>query len=167
MSSLESIQEKIRQYLAGPDALRAGLQGLDEAGLDSRYSDDTWSIRSYVHHVVDGDELWKFGIRAALGTNSGAFALRWYWDMPQVEWGAAWGYATRPVEPALALLEMNRRQVLEVLPPDEALWQRSVLVHWPSGRQQPLSVEEIIAMQIRHVTGHLQDIGAIRALHAL
>jgi hypothetical protein len=36
--------------------------------------------------VVDGDDIWKPCIKAALGNSDGLFSLQWYWEKPQTEW---------------------------------------------------------------------------------
>ena len=71
--------------MAATPTARAGLEaavaGLSENELDSPRGG--WSIRQIVDHIVDGDDLWKTCIKAALGNSEGQFSLLWYWDLPR------------------------------------------------------------------------------------
>ncbi len=78
------------RYAEGPARLEAALAGLTEAQLDLTLAAGGWSIRQIAHHVVDGDDLWKTPIKAALGCPSEPFSLLWYWDHPQDEWAERW-----------------------------------------------------------------------------
>ena len=70
-------------YADGPAQLEAVLMGLTESDLDLAQTSDSWTIRQIVHHLADGDDLWKTCIKAALGNSEGSFSLQWYWDKPQ------------------------------------------------------------------------------------
>lgn len=54
-----------------------------------------WTIRQIVHHIVDGDDLWKACIKAALGNERGEFSLGWYWSLPQQVRAKRWVCAHR------------------------------------------------------------------------
>ena len=84
-------------YLAAPDRLAQAVTGLDATTLDRSLTADTWTIRQLVHHIVDGDDVWNVGIKAAIGNPDGVFTLQWYWDMPQTTWAEKWRYADRDV----------------------------------------------------------------------
>jgi hypothetical protein len=151
------------------------LAGLSEADLDLALSEDRWTIRQIVHHITDGDDLWKICIKAALGSRRGeprtpgpaVFGFPWYWDRPQDEWAEKWAYATRPIEPSLALLESNRCHVVQLLRQVPDAWTGCIIVRWPSGQEQEVTVAWVVEMQTRHVVGHLDDILAIRKAHGL
>ena len=101
-------------YADGPAQLEAVLMGLTESDLDLARTSDSWTIRQIVHHLADGDDLWKTCIKAALGNSEGSFSLQWYWDKPQTEWAENWKYANRSIEPSLALLRANRHNIVEL-----------------------------------------------------
>lgn len=153
-------------YARGPAALREALATLDNVALDLAQPDGGWTIRQIVHHVADGDDLWKTCILAALGQggeDGGAagravFALQWYWDRPQDEWVEHWAYAEREIEPSLALLEANRRRTVQLLCHTPEPLARCITVRWPGGQEQEVTVAGIVEMQTQHVAGHTDDI---------
>ena len=69
-------EQALARYASGPDQLEAAIAGLAPADLDLALDDDSWTIRQIVQHVVDGDDLWRIGIKAALGDTMSAFDLR-------------------------------------------------------------------------------------------
>lgn len=152
----------LASYAAGPERLAAAVAGLDETTLDAVPPEGGWSIRQIVHHVVDGDDIWKMFIKAALGDSTTPFSLQWYWDLPQETWADRWAYAQRRLEPSLALLAANRRHILQILEAVPDAWQRAVLVRWPHGQEQRVSVGWMVTMQAEHVLHHIETIRAIR-----
>ena len=99
----DNVNATLAQYADGPAQLEAALIGLTESDLNLAQTTETWTIRQIVHHIVDGDDIWKTCIKAALGNSEGLFSLQWYWDRPQTEWAETWGYANRRIEPSLVL----------------------------------------------------------------
>ncbi|MDY0110926.1 MAG: DinB family protein [Candidatus Krumholzibacteria bacterium] len=65
----------LARFAAGPESLAQALAGLRDADLDARPARGGWTIRQIVHHVTDGDDLWKSCIKMALGNEQGEFAL--------------------------------------------------------------------------------------------
>jgi uncharacterized damage-inducible protein DinB len=82
----------IARFAAGPTQLEAAIAGLSEGELDRAEGDHTWTIRQLVHHIADGDDIWKGFIKRATGNPGGTFDLQWYWEMPQDEWVEHWAY---------------------------------------------------------------------------
>jgi uncharacterized damage-inducible protein DinB len=154
-------------YANGPAQLEAAIAGLTEEELNLAQSADTWTIRQIVHHVVDGDDIWKIGIKAALGNSSGTFTLQWYWDKPQDEWVKSWDYAGRDLEPSLALFRANRRHILQLLSQMPDAWERSMSIEWPNGQEERITIGYIVEMQAGHVLGHIDDIRTIRQTHGV
>ncbi len=147
----------LERYAQGPQRLEAVLAGLNEAQLDLAPDDSSWSIRQYVHHIVDGDDIWKTCIKGALG-GGGDFALQWYWQQPQDLWAAQWQYAHRPLDASLALFRANRRHIVELLEHVPDPWERSMHIRWPGGEEMDLTVGYVVEMQGGHVLGHIDDI---------
>lgn len=157
----------LARYTAGPRQLRAAVTGLAAAGLDRGPSQGGWTIRQIAHHVVDGDDLWKMCLKAALGNGSAVFALDWYWAVAQDLWAERWNYAGRALEPSLALFEANRLHVAQLLEQVPQSLERRITVRWPDAREQEVPVWWVVEMQTRHALGHIADIQSIRQAHGL
>ncbi len=148
----------LARYADGPRQLEAAIAELSEDELDVAQSEDAWTIRQIVHHVVDGDDIWKVFIKRAIGNTGGEFDLAWYWEMPQDEWVKSWRYASRAIEPSLALFHSNRGHIVQLLECMPKAWERSIPIRWPNGEKQDVSIGWVVEMQARHVIGHLEDI---------
>jgi len=157
----------LKQYAEGPALLDSALAGLSESDLDFALSADSWSIRQIVHHLADGDDIWKLCIKAALGNPDGLFTLQWYWDKPQMEWSENWKYASRSIASSLALLHANRRHIVELIQPTLDAWEKSIWLKPPNRLQERITIGWVLEMQAQHVVGHIQDIQAIRQAHGI
>jgi hypothetical protein len=157
----------LARYAEGPQCLEEAIAGLSGADLDPAPDSENWSIRQIVHHVVDGDDLWKTCIKAALGNSTGTFALRWYWDVPQDQWAEAWSYDIRGIAGALARFAANRQHIVDLIEWTDSAWERTIFIQWPEGDPVPVTVAYVVEMQGRHVEAHIADITAIRQAHGL
>jgi hypothetical protein len=157
----------LARYADGPAQLETALAGLGEADLDAAQTAGTWTVRQIVHHIADGDDLWKTCIKIALGNNSGLFTLRWYWEIPQDVWVERWDYAGRAIEPSLALFHANRRHMVQLVQQIPDAWDRCARIVWPDGQEKSISVGYVIEMQGGHAMGHIDDIRMIRQTHDL
>jgi uncharacterized damage-inducible protein DinB len=157
----------IARYADGPNQLEAAISGLSEANLDIAERDGTWTVRQIVHHITDGDDLWKAFIHRAIGNPGAEFDLAWYWQMPQDEWAEGWAYASRAIEPSLALFRSNRAHTVQLLEQLPQAWEQSLYITWPNGEEQDVSVAWVVEMQAGHVTGHVDDIRRARKVHGL
>jgi hypothetical protein len=160
-------QAEVERYAAGPDRLEAALAGLDEAGLDAAPAEGGWSIRQIVAHVVDGDQLWTLGLKATLGGEGVTFDFEWYWAHSQDNWAECWGYARRPIGPAIDLLRANRRHVMQIVEQLPGAWERCAVIRVPGGKELPITVGAIVAMQAEHIVEHTASIAAIRQARAI
>ncbi len=157
----------LTQYAQGPGQLESALAGLSEQDLDLAPGADAWTIRQIVHHIADGDDVWKTCIKAALGNPEGCFTLQWYWDKPQTEWAENWAYNRRGIESSLALLRSNRRHIMELLEGLPQAGERSIRLQCPDGHEERIRIEEVLEIQAQHVPEHVQDILKIRKIHHL
>jgi hypothetical protein len=164
---VHDLGDLLARYADCPLQLRAALAGLAEAGLDCGPPTGGWTIRQIVHHIVDGDDLWKACIKAAQGNSSAVFSLEWYWTVEQDVWAERWNYAGRALEPSLALFEASRHHVVQLLEHAPRALERRIVVRWPGAREQEVPVWWVVEMQTRHVEGHIGDIRAIREAHGL
>nr|CAP48230.1 putative integron gene cassette protein [uncultured bacterium] len=155
-------ESMIARHMDGPALLERAIAGLRDAELDASPSKNGWTIRQIVHHIVDGDDLWKSCIKAALGNTPGELTLEWYWCQPQEIWAERWAYEYRSVDVSLALLKANRAHVSQLLEQVPDGWSRSVEVRKRDGEIVRLSVEAVIAMHVDHLEHHVSRITAIR-----
>ncbi len=155
----------LKQYVDGAMHLREAITGLSAAELDTALHDDDWTIRQIVHHVVDGDDLWKTCIKAALGSNE-PFSMNWYWDISQDRWAEIWKYAARDIEPGLRLLQANREHILQLLRLIPNALDQEIIVRWPEDEQKG-TVSDVIKDQVAHVVGHIEEIHTIRSKQGL
>lgn len=153
------------QYADGPVQLEKSLKGLSESDLDRAPSAGGWSIREIVHHISDGDDIWKFCIKMALGNEQAEFHLEWYWALPQTHWASNWAYTHRSINTSLDLLRINRKHILDLLTQRPDGWERAVEIREPDGKITSVSVGFVVEMQANHVFHHIKRIQDIRQEH--
>jgi len=151
----------LADYLAAPERLAKIIAGLDDATLGRSLTADTWTIRQIVHHIVDGDDLWSLGIKAAMGNSDGVFTLQWYWDVPQTTWAEQWRYANRDAQPALDLFRANRHYMAQLLEAIPEAWGSAITIRWTGHEDERASVAEMVESQTRHASGHIKELEAI------
>jgi uncharacterized damage-inducible protein DinB len=161
MNPADSQTSIIARFADGPAQLEQALAGLQDADLDAPPAQGGWTIRQIVHHIVDGDDLWKLCIKAALGNEQGEFTLEWYWLVPQDIWADRWAYAERPIDVSLALFKATRAHVTELLAHVPDGWSRSIAVRKPTETTR-LTVGAVVQMQADHLQHHLHRIVALR-----
>lgn len=157
----------LAQFAEGPARLENAINGLSESALDLSPSQGGWSIREIVHHVADGDDIWKSCIKMALGNEQAEFHLDWYWPIPQTNWASSWAYARRSVISSMDLLKADRKHILELLAQRPDAWERSVEIREPNGQMTRVSVGFVVEMQANHVIHHINRILAIRQEHGV
>jgi hypothetical protein len=164
---LSNREEIIVRYYNGPNQLETSIAGLSGGELDIAEHEDSWTIRQIVHHVVDGDDIWKAFIKRAIGNPGGTFDLQWYWEMPQDVWLKHWAYADREIGPSLALFRASRGHIVQLLEHVPACWERSLLVRWPNEQEQEVRLGWVVEMQAEHVPGHVDEIQRARQVHGV
>ena len=162
-----SQDQLISDYGDGPNRLKAAIAGLSETDLDTALSPNSWTIREIVHHVADGDDIWKAFIKQAIGNPGSAFTLEWYWQIPQADWARLWRYEKRAIGPSLALFHASRDHIVQLLKHTPGVWEKSLRIRWTDGEEQDVSVQWVVEMQTRHIDGHVDDIGRIREAHGI
>jgi hypothetical protein len=158
-------EEIIADYADGPNRLETAIAGLSETDLDIALSSDSWTIRQIVHHIADGDDIWKVFIKRAVGDPGGEFSLAWYWQRPQDEWPKQWAYGERAIEPSLALFRAGRRHIGQLLEHIPGVWEQSLRIPWPDREEQEADVRWVMEMLTRHIDEHLAEIRRIRDAH--
>lgn len=162
MKSKSDPDTVLARFMAGPDLLERAISGLLEGDLDAPPLQGAWTIRQIVHHVVDGDDLWKAGIKAALGNESGEFTLEWYWSLPQQEWAVHWAYAHRSLDSSIALFRASRNHVVQLMKQVPDAWNRSIGVRKPDGEIERVSAGFVVEMQADHLEHHVNQIIAMQ-----
>ncbi len=154
------------QYLELPNRLEETLNGLEGEDFDLCLEGE-WSIREYVAHLVEGEQLWQINLRMVIGLNGTEFPFTWYPEHTQVEWAELWAYNKRSIEVLLDQFQANTQSLVDMLEnlPDK-IWKHYGRITWHGAEKESLySVREIVMMQISHLDGHIEDIRAIRTLH--
>ncbi|MEJ2616237.1 MAG: DinB family protein [Ignavibacteriaceae bacterium] len=156
-------QEKvIKLFKQGPDILENAISGLNDIDLDYTPSNGGWTIRQIIHHIADGDDIWKFFVKIALGNEQAEFTLNWYSAFPQVEWAKRWSYEKRSIDESLALLKAVRVHMLQLLEYVPEGWTKSAQFRDSNGEIEVIPVGAVIQMQAEHVVHHVKRILAIR-----
>jgi uncharacterized damage-inducible protein DinB len=156
-------QDKILElFKRGPSILENALAGLSDIELDYAPSNGGWSIRQIIHHIADGDDIWKTCIKIALGNEQAEFTLQWYSALPQTEWAKRWSYENRSIDASLALFRANRDHILQLLEYVPDGWSKSIQFRDSNGKIEVVPVGFVIQMQADHVVHHVKRITAIR-----
>lgn len=162
METPDNKDEIIELFKLGPAILESALNGIDDLELDYLPAKGGWTIREIVHHLADGDDIWKYGIKMALGKDASEFSLQWYAAYPQMEWGNNWGYNKRPIDISLNLLKAGRLHVAQLIESVDNAWSKELQFRKPDGEIEILPVGFIVQMQTNHITHHVQRISEIR-----
>jgi len=147
--------ERIDAIAAHPANMRAAVDGLDEAQLDTPYRDGGWTVRQVVHHVVDSHV--NSYVRFKLAVTQDNPTIGTY---DQVAWAELPDAKSAPVEGSLAILDaLHARWVafLRDLPPEE--FARPV-EHPEWGR---ISVDLLLEIYGWHCPHHEAHVTGLRA----
>ena len=156
-------QEKIVEtFKQGPGILKKALSGLSDSDLDYAPSNGGWSIREIVHHLADGDDIWKIGIKAALGNEQSEYSFPWYFTLTQTEWAKRWNYNKRSIETSLAFLKAARDQMMQLLETADDGWSKSIQFRKKDGGIELVPVGAMFEMQANHIVHHAKRISEIR-----
>ena len=157
--------ELIANYGSCPSQLEAAILGLSERNLDIGKSTEDWTIRETIHHIADGDDMWKLFIKRAIGNPNGEYAFDWYWQVPQDEWAKRWSYKERSIEPSLALFRANRSHIVQLLRHTPGALEKSLRVRWPTKLgEQEVKVALVVEGQTQHALAHIAEIRDIRKI---
>lgn len=160
-NQIDTHETILRQYAEGPALLDSALSGLSEADLDLALSTVSWSIRQIVHHIVDGDDIWKTCIKAALGNSDASFSLQWYTVKPQMEWSESWAYASRNLELSLALFRANRRHIVDLLEHIPGSCEKTIRFKPSEQPEMCITVFDVVELHVRHLEEHIREIQKI------
>lgn len=162
MESPKDRKKVLELFKEGPNILENAIADLSSSELDYVPSKGGWSIRQIIHHLVDGDDLWKIGIKTALGGVESEFTLNWYTALPQTDWAVHWSYENRSIDVSLNFFKAIRSHVLQMLEHSPDGWTKSVKFANPKGEIELVPVGFIVQMQVDHVEHHVKRILEIR-----
>jgi hypothetical protein len=147
-------QSHIGEIAQLPLDLRASVDGLSDAQLDTPYRPEGWTVRQVTHHVPDSHM--NAYIRFKLALTEDVPVIKPYAE-------AAWadlGDSLLPVGVSLDLLEaLHSRWVSLLAVIDESGWKRTFR-HPEAGRV--MSLEEALAMYAWHGRHHVRHITLLR-----
>jgi len=161
MNAPEDRTSTISRYREGSLLLEEVVNGLADPDLDAKPSRGGWTIRQIVHHIVDGDDIWKLCIKMAIGNEQAEFDLGWYGALSQETWADRWAYTKRSIDVSLSLFKAIRAHVLQLIESAPEVWNRSVVVRTPKGDVERVPVGFVVQMQADHVFHHIERIRAI------
>jgi len=143
----------MHQIAEAPARLRAAIDGLSDAQLDTPYRPGGWTVRQVAHHVPDSHMNSYVRFRLALTE-----------DQPVIKpydeacWAELTDARTMPVEPSLVLLEsLHARWVPLLHSLSDADWKRSFR-HPELG---PVRLDQNAALYAWHGRHHVAHITAL------
>lgn len=160
-----SNEQLLEAYIALPDRLETVIEGLEESNLDLGL-ESGWSIREYICHLVEGEQLWQINLRVILGLNGAKFPFTWYPEHSQDEWAELWVYRKRSLIILLDQYRADTQYLVDILKNLPDAWERFGCVTWPGAEEESCySIRDILEMHIHHLDVHSGDIRAIRERH--
>ena len=155
-ATADDVRLWIAEIAALPAALRAAVDGLSDAQLDTPYRPDGWTVRQVVHHVADSHLNSQCRIRWALTEDQPTIKA---YDQPA--WASLSDARLSPIEPSLDLLEgLHKRwtALAESLSADELA---RTFLH--PEHAQPLRIDKTLGMYAWHGKHHTAHIVSLRA----
>ena len=144
----------IAELAAAPAGLRAAVQGLTPAQLDTPYREGGWTLRQVVHHVADSHLNAYSRFRLALTENTPRI-----YAYDEKLWAGLKDAASAPVELSLDLLDALHRRLallLESLSPAD--FERQ-LEHPVNGR---MTLDRMLGLYAWHGRHHAAHITTLR-----
>ena len=153
----------LNAWQAIPRRARRAIVALPSRELSRRGGPENWSVREYVHHLVEANLVASTIVLAALGRPGTRYD--WSWLVPDARWMKRIGYARAPVEPALRLLDAVTAHVAGLVRRTPRGMARRVALRGSSGTTRR-TVRQLLEEETAHARHHLRDVEAIRAKRA-
>lgn len=139
---------------AAPAALRAAVQGLTDAQLDTPYRPEGWTVRQLVHHVADSHLNAYTRFRLALTEDNPTIK-----PYDERAWAELPDARTLPVVGSLELLDRLHERLVHLLrATNEADFQRR-LSHPENG---PMTIDALLSIYSWHGRHHAAHVTALR-----
>ncbi len=147
-----------RKYIAQieetPAKLRAAVEGLTDAQLDTPYRDGGWTVRQVVHHLPDSHM--NAYVRFKLAVTESEPTVKTYEQEPWAELADA---KSAPIEPSLAMLESLHQRFVMFLKSLTAADYGRKLKHPELGK---VDLDRYLAMYAWHGRHHVAHISSLR-----
>jgi Mycothiol maleylpyruvate isomerase N-terminal domain len=143
-----------------PRDVRRAIAGLSNRDLKARGGSEGWSIREYVHHLVEANLVASNIILAALGRPGCKYD--WSWVIPDKKWMKRLGYDRVPLEPAIQLLEALCAHVVGVARDPGSMNRYVRLLDSPGARLRRRTLRQVLDDERDHARHHLRDIADTR-----
>ena len=144
----------IEQIAETPANLRASIEGLSEAQLETPYRPDGWSVRQVIHHVPDSHLNSYIRFRLAL-TEEEPLIKAYHED----RWAELKDARSAPVEISLALLDALHVRWTELL---RALSKEELSRTFRHPELGPIRLEQNLALYAWHGRHHVAHITGLR-----
>ncbi|MCW4049968.1 MAG: putative metal-dependent hydrolase [Candidatus Bathyarchaeota archaeon] len=144
----------IKDIEDAPKLLRAAVENLSEAQLDTPYRDGGWTVRQIVHHLCDSNI--NSYIRFKLAATEDEPTVK-VWE--QSEWAELIDARTAPVELSLALLDSLHVRWVMFLRSLSDVDMKRTFIHPESG---VVTIEENIGGYSWHCRHHTAQITGLR-----
>jgi len=164
MKRAKKEQDALRAWTSIPRNIRKALAGLASRDLDLRGGSEGWSVREYVHHLVEANLVASNIVLAALGKPGCTYD--WSWVTPDARWMTRLGYDRAPIDPALNLLESLCAHVAGIVRGAPGNVRRHVkLLDAPGAGLRKHTVQEVLHEECEHAQHHLRDVMEARRAH--
>jgi uncharacterized damage-inducible protein DinB len=149
--------ERITQIAECPARMRAAVDGLTDAQLDTPYRDGGWTVRQVVHHVPDSHM--NAYVRFKLGLTETEPTIKPY---EEDRWARLPDARTAPIELSLAILDaLHERWVLVLRAMRDTDFARTIK-HPESGVQ---TLDRVLALYAWHGRHHVAHVTSLRKNH--
>jgi len=138
----------IDDFLAGPAALRQAVAGMTREQQLARPIPGKWSTLEVVCHLADFDPILTDRMKRIIALDRPPLI-----SADENCYAAALAYQERDIDEELTIIERNRGQMARILRTMPATVMGRVGVHSERG---PLTLEQVLAMAIRHIPHHLK-----------
>jgi len=149
-----TLAQWIDEIAAAPAGLRAAVQGLDDAQLDTPYRPGGWTLRQVAHHVPDSHVNAYMRFKLALTEDEPA--IKTY---AEDRWAQLADSRTTPIEVSLLLLETLHNRWDTVLRAMTAEDFQRPLLHPDHGR---ITLDRMLSLYSWHGRHHVAHVTALR-----
>ncbi|MBL7938378.1 MAG: putative metal-dependent hydrolase [Flavobacteriales bacterium] len=154
-ATAERIAECIDVIEGFPDKLRAEMQGLSDAQLDTPYRPGGWTVRQLVHHIADSHSQTLHRFKLALTEEKPVIK-----PYKEALWSEHVDARTMPLDPSLDIIAGTHARwvvVMRAMKPQE--WDR-VFVH--PEQQREIALCEAVELYVWHSKHHLAHITELK-----
>lgn len=141
------VESLLKNYAAGPQLLRAAVEGLTAAEFDAVPIPEKWSIRQVVCHLADFESVNAERMRRILSSDNPTL-----FDAAPDAFVAALNYQHRDIEEELSLISTTISQMFRILSNCDIEDFQRTGVHSADG---PLTLESLIERTTIHIPHHI------------